>query len=151
MAGARCAAPGCGRFVRRGAVWCPRHREPEAADETPAPEEWRAPPDELAIEFQRRLATGDYRALFGEALHDAIQRAAEERGLADEIGILRVVLARLMVEERDPAQLAASVSRVVGVAIQAARAQRAISGEQADRFSELVTQTLLALDAGAKQ
>lgn len=147
MAGARCAAPGCGRFVRRGAVWCPRHREADVPDTT---DDW-TPPDELAIEFQRRLASGDYRTLFGEALSVAIQRAAEERGLADEIGILRVVLARLLVEERDPAQLAASVSRVAGVAIQAARAQRTIDGEQADRWSELFTQVLLEVDAAAKR
>src|SRR5215216_4139658 len=127
MGAKRCAAPGCGRFVSWSARWCARHAglpgdaigEPDALDER-------------AAEFERRLALGEYRQLFGEVLREIIEQAAEKPGLADEIGVLRVVLVRLMVEERDPKQLAASVSRVARVAIEAARAQRAISGEQAD-------------------
>ena len=79
-----------------------------------------------------------------------IQQAAAEEGLADEIGILRIVLARLLLEETDPAQLAESVARVTGVAVQAARAQRAISGEQAAGITEAVTQLLIELDGGAE-
>jgi hypothetical protein len=104
--------------------------------------------DERAAEFERRLAQGDYRHLFGQVLREIVEQAAGEPGLADEIGVLRVVLARLMVEERDPKQLAESVSRVAAVAIQAARAQRAISGEQAEGFTNAVTQILMELDAG---
>ena len=40
-----------------------------------------------------------------------------------------MVLARLMVVERDPAMLAQNIARVATVAIQAIREQRAISGE----------------------
>ena len=58
----------------------------------------------LGLEFYRRLTEGDDRQLFGETLREVIQQAAAEPGLADEIGILRVVLARLMFVERDPAQ-----------------------------------------------
>jgi hypothetical protein len=140
-----CAAPGCGRFIRRDATWCRRHEAADvAADREDAGDE-----HEAAEAFRRRLAQGEYRRLFGDRVNEVIQQAAAEQGLVDEIGILRIVLARLLLEEDDPAQLAESVSRVAGVAIQAARAQRAISGEQANGITEAVTQLLIELD-GAK-
>jgi hypothetical protein len=144
MGAERCAAPGCGRFVSRKTRWCARHVDlfDELVDESPGL-------DERAAEFERRLAQGDYRYLFGQVLREIVEQAAEVPGLADEIGVLRVVLARLMVEERDPKQLAESVSRVAAVAIQAARAQRAISGDQADGLTGALTQILMELDAGA--
>lgn len=56
-------------------------------------------------------------------------QAAAGQGLADEIGALRVTLARLLVEEPDATRLAAAVARVAGVAVQAIRTQQAIGGE----------------------
>ncbi len=78
-----------------------------------------------------------------------IAQAAAERSLADEIGALRFVLARLLAEEQgqDAAKLAASVARVAGVAVQAARAQRAIGGELADGLTEALTQILAEFDS----
>jgi hypothetical protein len=151
MQAERCAAPGCGRFVKRDAVFCSKHRAFEANERAPYSELVPPETDDAALEFYRRLTEGDYRHLFGETLREVIQQAAAEPGLADEIGILRVVLARLMVVERDPAQLAESVSRVAGVAIQAARAQRAISGEQADGLTDAVTRLLAELDTGPER
>lgn len=145
MGARRCAAPGCGRFVQRDRELCARHEEARRSE----PDGEAAELDVRAAEFQRRLASGDYRQLFGEVLREIVEQAAEEPGLADEIGVLRVVLARLLVEERDPAQLAASVSKVAGVAIQAARAQRAISGEGADGLTGAITQILMELDGAS--
>lgn len=148
MASGRCAAPGCGRFVRRGATWCPRHWGELTEVEREAFVGRPDVVDAVAAEFRRRLAEGDYRALFGETLRAVIRQAADEAGLADEIGILRIVLARLLLEERDPAQLATSVSRVAGVAIQAARTQRAIGGVAGESITEAVTTILAELGEG---
>ena len=137
-----CAAPGCGRFVRGGAVWCRRH-DPAGDEFEPADGQDES---EEAAEFRRRLERGEYRRLFGDRVNEVIRQAATERGLEDEIGILRIVLARLLLEEGDPAQLAESVARVTGVAIQAARARRMISGEQATGITDAVTQLLIELD-----
>ena len=149
MGAKRCATPGCGRFVARGRMWCARHAagvdgevELRKLTDLAGPAEL----DERAAEFERRLARGDYRYLFGEVLREIIRQAANEPGLADEIGVLRIVLARLLVEERDPKQLAMSVSKVAAVAIQAARAQRAITGEQAAGLTNAITQMLIDLD-----
>ena len=97
-------------------------------------------------EFRRRLEAGDYRGLYDRRLSEVIAQAAAERSLADEIGALRYVLARLLAEEEDPAKLAASVARVAGVAVQAARAQRAVTGDLADGLTAALTQILIELD-----
>jgi hypothetical protein len=97
-------------------------------------------------EFRRRLESGDYRQLFDDKLKDVIAQAAAERGLTDEIGALRVVLARLLLEEEDLSRLVNGVSRLTSVTVQASRAQRAIAGEMADGLTEAIAQILAELD-----
>ena len=75
-----------------------------------------------------------------------IAQAAAERGVLEEIGALRLVLARLLVEEDDLTKLAANVARVASVAVQAARAQRTIDGEVAQSLTEALTQILIEMD-----
>jgi hypothetical protein len=109
----------------------------EAGEEAPAA---------AVAEFRRRLDEGDYRRLFDEKLKEVIAQAAVERGLADEIGALRVVLARLLLEEDDLSKLVTGVARLASVTVQAARAQRAIVGEAADGLTEAIAQILAELD-----
>ena len=145
MTAHRCEAPGCGRFVRAGAIHCSRHevtgvavRESEAIDERQA-------------RFRERLERGEYAELFDERMAPIIRQAAmalSERGLTDEIGALRYVLARLLMEEQDLTKLASNVTRVTSVAVQAARAQRAISGDVAQGLTSALTQILTELDEG---
>ncbi len=162
----RCATEGCGRFVRAGETFCRKHESRTWDGETgPA---WRGSAagslpvagsdgeddEESAgerrrraeVRFRRRLKQGDYQRLFEGRLKEVIGQAAAERSLTDEIGALRFVLARLLAEEEDVTKLATSVARVATVAIQAARTQRAISGELADGLTEALTQILTELD-----
>jgi hypothetical protein len=94
-----------------------RARPPERPDTALAdsrqPENLRA--------FRDRLAGGDYDALLGRGLRRTLRAAAADGGLEAEIGALRLALAKLLQEEHDPSRLAAGVSRVAGVAVQAAR------------------------------
>jgi hypothetical protein len=140
----RCATPGCGRFVRQGATRCRNHRDGAVeADDARLGDDERAA---AAAEFRRRLDAGDYRRLFDETLREVIAQAAAERGLVDEIGALRVVLARLLLEEDDLSKLVAGVARLASVTVQATRAQRAIAGEQADGLTDAIAQILAELD-----
>ena len=75
-------------------------------------------------------------------------QAASDGGVADELAVLRIVMARLMAEETDPVVLAKAISRVAAVSIQAARAQRAISGQLAEGLTEALTTILAELGAG---
>jgi len=99
-----------------------------------------------AKRFRERLEAGNYRSLFDDYLARVIAQAAAERGVLEEIGALRLVLARLLVEEDDLTKLAANVARVASVAVQAARAQRAIDGEVAQSLTEALTQILIEMD-----
>jgi hypothetical protein len=96
----------------------------------------------LAV-FRQRLAAGDYDAILGQGARQTLHGAAADSGLEAEIGALRLTLARLLNEEQDPAKLAAGVSRVAGVAIQAARLRQSGSSE----LDEVRTMLLRELDA----
>jgi hypothetical protein len=84
---------------------------------TPEPNDPRA----VLARFRQRLRAGNYDALLGHGLRRTLQGAAADAGLEAEIGALRLTLIRLLNEEHDPSRLAASVARIAGVAVQAAR------------------------------
>jgi hypothetical protein len=136
--------------------YCPRH-EAEADLERVTDEVLAARPvangppgvSERAAVFEERLADRNYRALFDARVIQVMTDAAEhleQHGLGDEIGALRFVLARLLAEEEDLSRLAGNVSRVVSVAVAAAKAQRAINGEVAHGLVEAFTQILLEVN-----
>jgi hypothetical protein len=102
--------------------------------------------DSAAAAFRARLESGDYRALLGRRLGEVMAEAAGEAGVGDELGALRVVMARLLTEEDDLEVLAPLVARIASVSIQAARAQRAISGQLADSLTEALTAVLTNLE-----
>jgi hypothetical protein len=124
--------------VRRGEEFCARHQTLDGSVGRGPPLEER----DAAELFQERLAQGDYRSLLEPEVWEAIDSAGAERGLSNEIGLLRLVLVRLLSEEPDPSRLAQGVARVAGVLVQAARAQRTISGESAESLLEAVAQIL---------
>jgi len=121
---------------------------------TPSPSDPRRPTSDSAAgrrraakaAFRERLEAGDYRELFGGRLGEVMAQAAEKAGVADELGALRIVLARLMEEEDDLVVLAGLVARVASVSIQAARLQRAISGQLAESLTDAVTTILADLE-----
>lgn len=140
----RCIAPGCGRFIRNGETWCKRHHPAapwaETDDEFGNGRTEHA--DALAAEFRRRLERGDYRALLGPDVNAVIEQAAREHEVTDEIGILRIVLAKLLQTEEDPAKLAAGVAKVAGVAVQASRLRRLMAGGPGDTISDAINRIL---------
>lgn len=143
----RCAEPGCGRFVRAGAAICGRHGAGGGHGDDGQEREGRSG----AAEFRRRLAQGEYRGLFPPPLGEVLAQAAAERPLVDEIGALRVTLARLLAEEEDPSKLAAGVARIAGVAIQAARAQRQLGEDPADGLTAALAEILAELNEEARR
>src|SRR4051812_16392350 len=126
MAGERCAAVGCGRFVRPATRYCARH----------------APTSDEPIPFQRNRRPV-LRIVPTTPETDAKPR---EPGLSEEIEALRFVLHRLLSEEDDLARLAAGVARIASVVIQAAKAQQALSGNRSDELSAALMRALAELD-----
>jgi hypothetical protein len=68
--------------------------------------------------------------------------------LDDEIGALRLVLARVLESEEDPRRLATSIPRIVDALVRATRVQRQVQGDQAEGLTEALTQVLLELGLG---
>jgi hypothetical protein len=159
---ARCNARGCTNFARRGNAYCAAHKSESTSREGDEASvalggdtfaERMAREDlerrrEAAAAFRARLDAGDYRGLFGERLNELMTQAASDGGVADELAMLRIVMARLLAEETDPVVLAKAISRVAAVSIQAARAQRAINGQLAEGLTDALTAILTEFGTG---
>jgi hypothetical protein len=140
----RCAARGCGRWIRADETSCQRHH---GVDESQALERLLDLGDEAVQEsFAERLSAGDYASLMTPGLRDALRQASADAGLEAEIGALRVALLRLLQEERDPSRMAAGIARVAGVALQAMREQRS-GNDGAPELRLVVVQALLTMEA----
>lgn len=142
-AGRRCARPGCRAWAMRGRAYCWAHRaarEPADAAETST---------SASVGAGVGVSMEETRALFArrvEAVLNRLQSAsAEPESLAEEIGALRLVLARLLAGEDDPARLASSIPRIVDTTVRAIRAQRTLSGALAESLTEALTQLLIEL------
>jgi hypothetical protein len=154
----RCSVPACGNFARTGSPFCAVHKHQTARGST---SDIHQPPSASLEErerhrtavaiFKARLDAGDYRGLFGQKLGQVMQKAAADAGVQDEIAVLRIVMARLMAEVEDPIELAHAVARVASVSVQAARAQRAITGKVADALTEAFTALLIELTPGGER
>lgn len=131
----RCNYPGCTRYARPGIDRCTAHKA------TPLPIDDREP-----SAFEAQLERGDYRALFGDRLLPILAQAAAENTADTEIGILRLVMARLLAEETDPALLVSGVARLSSVIIQALKANRALSGQVAESLTDAITTILETIE-----
>ena len=141
----RCAAPGCGRFSRTGRSYCSRH---QPSDDPQRDDDGANLGDAGAAAFRARLATGDYETVVGPELRRVLQGALVAPDLEEELGAVRVSLARLIHEERDPSRLAAGVARLTSVAVQAARLRQSGNAE-ADTITAILEKTLAEIEAEA--
>lgn len=142
--GRRCAREGCRAWALHGGESCRAHTPREPADE---PEEGESTLAWLAA--RPRTRDGQRAELLGAEVARLIAEAEREGSLAEEIGALRSVLARLLDDKTtNPRQLAESVPRVVGATVRALKAQRTISGETAGDLTEALTRVLLEMGLG---
>lgn len=158
MSAPRCQASRCNRFIRAGDAFCSRHQDEEVVTAVYSPKPFpeasatvRDPAEPIG--FQERLEARSYTALYDDPIANVMHQAATmvaEQGLLDELGALRIVLARLVMEEQDLSRLAANVTRVAHVAVQAARAQRVISGAAAEGLTNALTQVLIEVNPGGE-
>lgn len=145
MGGQRCARPGCRAWAMRGRSFCRAHQhlEQEPVDEVmdASEEERNLPviPLELIAEKVEAL------------LAECREIDSEAMTLWEEIGSLRLVLARVLAEEPDVNRQASSVARIINTEIRAAQTQRLLSGAKAGAITEAVTQILIELGLGSDE
>lgn len=157
----RCEYPGCPSFARLGEPFCHQHRntriddvvEPELVGLTYAERvEARAElgRERRRREFEERLASGDYRRIFGVRVGVLIEQAAADSGLREERGVLRVALAMLAARLEDPDEdlheTARTIATVSRAAVLVERGQRAASGELVASITQAVYEALGELD-----
>jgi hypothetical protein len=133
--GTRCRRPGCRAWAMRSGEFCRSHQS--VVDRAVDGAAGRDPPSDSEEILRRRIAS----ILLQAGAFDAGSHAP----LEDEIGALRLVLARLLASEDDPHKLAQSIPRVVDTLVRAIRTQRTVSGAQADGLTESLTQVLIEL------
>lgn len=135
--GKRCIHQGCRAWAMRGRETCRMHGG------QPGPQGQEGDAD----------ATQEPVALAPVLLPPELLRQIAEQGrresLAEEIGALRVVLARLLATTGDDsARLSQEVPRVVNAIVRAVRAQYLLAGESAGDLTASLTRVLAELGVG---
>ena len=139
--GTRCEHRGCRAWAVRGKTLCYAHlTQSQRNSPTGSSIARDHDPPKLHPALEQRIdeAVARYAADAG----------LERQSLTDEIAALRIVLARLLVEEADPSRLATAIPRVVDAVVRAMRVQRAIGGAVAEGLTDAVTQVLIELGLG---
>ena len=128
-----CQRAGCRAWAMRGGDFCRAHQSvlDRAVNGT------AGSTDELV---SRRIASILLRA--------GVPDQDRAPPLDDEIGALRLVLARVLETEDDPRRLAATIPRIVDALVRATKTQRQVQGDQAEGLTEALTQVLLELGLG---
>lgn len=126
-----CAAPGCRRIANDGR-WCPDHVDLAGLPPPPTAGQW-AGGSERQSEEARQLA-------------GVIADLGSVPTLEAEIGAVRLVLDRLLLEETDLSRLVTGVARLAGVTVQAVRAERAAAESPQGRLAGLLDELLDGLD-----
>lgn len=146
----------CTRRTLAGSTVCGPHRKTSAARAWDATVRQAAQDADAAIahgaesdaahRFRRRVARGEYRDLFDDALARILAQAAARQDVDDEIGAVRYALARLLAEEQDPSRLALGVTRLTRAAVATSRERRESKQDQPDGLTEAMTRILADLD-----
>lgn len=131
-----CQRAGCRAWAMRGGEFCRAHQTVLER----AVGRQNGSTDEL---LSRRIAS--------ILLRTGVPDQERAPPLDDEIGALRLVLARVLESEDDPRQLATSIPRIVDALVRATRVQRQVQGDQAEGLTEALTQVLLELGMGEEE
>jgi hypothetical protein len=125
--GRECVVAGCERKAAVGSVVCAEHRDTALGEQTDREiikltqrlevmaryeegEEKRA----AAQEFRRQVMRGDYAVLFSSEMLRTLTEAGKGYDLQPEIGMMRMAMLRLMLDEENPSRLAHGLAKLSG-------------------------------------
>lgn len=125
--GRTCVVEGCERKAAMGSVVCQEHRDSALGEQTDREivkmtqrlaemakyEEGEEKRDAVRT-FRRQVARGDYAALFSSEMMNALNEEGRGFGLQTEIGMMRVAMLRLMLEEENPSRMAHGLAKLSG-------------------------------------
>lgn len=156
----RCRVLGCTGFAQRQSSLCAVHKRyvdsaPPAGDDEADRFADRVRRQEAearaaaAAEFRERLATGRYGDLLGDRLGGLVKEASAAAGVGDELGMLRLVFAELMLGDVDLETKVKLMSRLSNAIFAAAKVQRLLTGQLADGLTDAITTILLEIEGDA--
>lgn len=142
--GRMCVVEGCGRRAERGSVVCGDHRETALGEQTDreiatlarrltalakleSTEERR----EAARVFRQQVARGDYATLFASRMVQMLEEAGAENSLRREMGMLRMGMMRVMLEEEDPSRMAHALAKLANALGRSMQLQETREAERA--------------------
>ena len=152
---------GCELQVGRGELLCREHRRSEWGREVAAAfrevmgHAVEAAKDggrqrEKAQElFRRRVSRGDYGGLFDKPVRKILGQGATEKSLDQELGVLRMMMARLVLEDDDPVRQALGLSRVRAAAARVLEQSSMVV--QTDTLQDWIHKVLTELDAADRE
>jgi hypothetical protein len=88
--------------------------------------------------------------LFDEPVRRILEQAAEEKSLDQELGLLRMMMARLVVEEGDAVKQAMAMSRLATAAARVVKTQLEVGGGR-DTLQEWISEVLKEVGPGARE
>jgi len=125
--GRGCVVDGCPKVAAVGSVVCAEHRDTALGEQTDreimkmthrleamARYEEEEEKREAMRQFRRQVMRGDYAALFSSEMVRALAEEGKGYGMREEIGMMRVAMMRLMLEEENPSRMAHGMAKLSG-------------------------------------
>jgi hypothetical protein len=164
--GRTCVVAECDRRAMSGSVVCQEHRQTALGEETEREitlmtrrltavskledaDERR----EAARVFRQQVTRGDYAAVFSTKMTTLLEDAGGEIDLKREIGMLRVAMMRLLLEEESPSRMAHAAAKLtfaMGRAMQL-QAQWAEAFNEDGRLSDLLNEILIDMEKEGRE
>jgi hypothetical protein len=123
--GRTCVVPECDQRAVIGSVVCNEHKGSALGEQTDreilkmtqrlsemAKLEESGERREAAQEFRRQVARGDYATLFSTKMVESLKDEGRGYGLRQEIGMMRVAMMRLLLEEESPSKMAHALAKL---------------------------------------
>lgn len=106
--------------------------------------------EEQRERFQECLERGRYSGLYDPSVQSIIKEAAAIQGIHQELGAVRVALAKVLNEVEDANQLASSVARLATCTAQLLRVVRPTTQEADDEMIATLNQIMVDLEKEAR-
>jgi hypothetical protein len=125
--GRKCVVADCQKVAAVGSVVCQEHRDTALGEQTDreimkmtqrldamAKYEDGEEKREAVRLFRRQVARGDYAALFSSEMVNTLTQQGKGYDLLPEIGMMRMAMLRLMLEEENPSRMAHGLAKLSG-------------------------------------
>ncbi|MCA9860688.1 MAG: hypothetical protein KC438_13250 [Thermomicrobiales bacterium] len=102
--------------------------------------------EELRERFRELMDRGSYDGLFAASVRSVLDEGAAIPGVTEELGAIRIALAKLLAEEPDANKLAAGVARLASASVQLLKIGQARTDDDGESLASVIDQILIDLE-----